>query len=441
MSRSRPPKSISSSQVIGEAGVALIALRTAEMGHVWHQRQTDAGIDGEIELRDAETGEVRNLVVMVQSKASDRPFPGEDDTSFHYVVDERDLAYWLGGNAPVILICAHPRLGQAWWVHLNAWFDDPARRESRRVVFDKATQAFDAQAGHAVARLAAPAGTGIYLGAPPRRERLVSNLLPLVGLPPTVYTLPVAEPRVDRLGPALREAGLRRSDWVLSGGLARSLRAFDEPQWKRFTVGLATEEPSERWLTNEDRDLLRLCSQLLTRTLLEDLHQEVAWHGKRRMLYFRPTRDLRPRFLPGRARDRVVFKGHPHKKDPGRMAYYRHAALHVDYVRFDGRWHAQLNPTYLFTDDGRVESPLAAGQLAGIRRLERAAAVEGTCSCGPRTCEATADGSGTPSAGFSSATCSRSTPTTASTTGAGSASRAPRRRTGTRPRPAGGRSS
>lgn len=68
--------------------MGLIALRTAEMGHIWHQRQTDAGIDREIALRDAD-GTVRNLVVMVQSKASDRPFSGETDHAFHFVVDQR----------------------------------------------------------------------------------------------------------------------------------------------------------------------------------------------------------------------------------------------------------------------------------------------------------------------------------------------------------------
>lgn len=379
MTSSRRPKRITDAHITGEAGVGLIALRTAEMGHIWHQRQTDAGIDGEIELRDAD-GTVRNLVVMVQSKASDRPFPGETDHSFHFVVDQRDLDYWLGGNAPVILVCSHPRSGQAWWAHLNAWFDDPARRESRRVVFDKAAQAFDKDAAEAVARLAAPAGSGIYLGAPPRSELIRSNLLPLIEAPAEVYRVPVTESRADRLGPALRDAGVRRSDWILSGGHAYCLRDFDEKAWDQFLEGPVSTEPMRGWLDSDDPATARLCAQLLTRTLLQDLHYDVAWHGKKRLLYFRATRDLRPRKLPGKARERTVFKGYPNKKDADRVAYYRHDALRLGYLHEEGQWHAQLEPTYLFTSDGYLESLYAADNLAGIRRLERAAAVEGSLS-------------------------------------------------------------
>ncbi|CCH87141.1 conserved protein of unknown function [Modestobacter italicus] len=378
MRRASGGKRISSSHVIGEAGIALIALRTAEMGHVWHQRQTDAGIDGEIELRDRATGEVRNLVVMVQSKASDQPFPGETDGSFHYIVDARDLEYWLGGNAPVILICSHPRSQEAWWVHINAWFDDPARQKSRRVVFDKGAQAYNSEAAEAIARLAAPAGSGIYLGLAPRGETIISNLLPLEATPARIFSVPLNETRLDQLGPALRKSGVRRSDWIVHGGQSYSFGDFAEPGWEPFLSGAAESRPAEEWLGNEDSQVQRLCAQLLTRSLLDDLHHELAWHGKKKLIYFKATRDLRPRTLPGKARERVVFKGYPNKKDPSRVAYYRHSALRLGYVHDGDTWYAQLDPTYVFTSDGRRDSLYAADNLAGIRRLEKAAAVEGS---------------------------------------------------------------
>jgi hypothetical protein len=53
------------------------------MGFVWHERKTDAGIDGEIELRNPDTGEVANRFILIQSKARDRRFSGENDRSFH----------------------------------------------------------------------------------------------------------------------------------------------------------------------------------------------------------------------------------------------------------------------------------------------------------------------------------------------------------------------
>ncbi len=38
------------------------------MGFVWHERKTDAGIDGEIELRNPVTGEVANRLILIQAR-------------------------------------------------------------------------------------------------------------------------------------------------------------------------------------------------------------------------------------------------------------------------------------------------------------------------------------------------------------------------------------
>lgn len=67
-------KKIDNSAHIGDSGIALIHQMVNRMGFVWLQRNLDAGIDGEIELRDPATGEVANRLILVQSKASDRPF-------------------------------------------------------------------------------------------------------------------------------------------------------------------------------------------------------------------------------------------------------------------------------------------------------------------------------------------------------------------------------
>lgn len=48
-----------------------------------------------------------NLTLLVQSKAQDRPFQGENAYAFHYLCDQRDLDMWLSGNAPVILVFSH----------------------------------------------------------------------------------------------------------------------------------------------------------------------------------------------------------------------------------------------------------------------------------------------------------------------------------------------
>src|ERR1700733_15108984 len=93
--------------VLGERGIALIASIVNAMAHLWHPTSgVDSGIDGQIELRDSASGEVRNVRIAVQSKATDRKWPGETATSFYYRPRPADVAYWLSSNQPVLLVCS-----------------------------------------------------------------------------------------------------------------------------------------------------------------------------------------------------------------------------------------------------------------------------------------------------------------------------------------------
>lgn len=371
-------KKISRQDSIGDAGVALIHLRVAAMGHIWHERKTDAGIDGEIELRNAQTGEVRNHIVLVQSKASDADFPGETDESFHFVVKERDLEYWLSGNAPVVLVCSHPKREQAWWVHINEYFADAARRESRKVVFDKVTQEFGASAAHPLARLAAPAGSGVYLGPEPRTETILSNLLPLVH-PEKVFFVPSSASDNAQVRDALIATGVNRTNWTLRGGHLYSFQPFSEKAWDRLLDGPEMSQPTESYLRTDSGDEQRLGIELINRAVRDTFHRELRWHGRRKMLYFRGTADLSPRKVAGRgARERTVFKGYPKKKDEKAIAYYRHDAASLQWLLGENAWYAQITPTYHFTSDGSQEYPWSDDQLSGIKRRERAASVEGS---------------------------------------------------------------
>jgi tetratricopeptide (TPR) repeat protein len=149
-------KKVSRQTLIGERGIALIHTRVTEMGFLFHPRRVDHGIDGHIDLVDPSSGEVLNLVLLVQSKASTLPFTAETETSFRYTCHERDLNYWLRGNAPVILVLSHPEQDEAWWVDVRAEFADPRRRAARIVTVDKRRQVFDASAASELLRRAAP---------------------------------------------------------------------------------------------------------------------------------------------------------------------------------------------------------------------------------------------------------------------------------------------
>src|ERR1017187_4931955 len=57
--RGCPLKKIDVSAQTGDGGIALIHQQVNKMGFVWHERKTDAGIDGEIELRNPELAKRR----------------------------------------------------------------------------------------------------------------------------------------------------------------------------------------------------------------------------------------------------------------------------------------------------------------------------------------------------------------------------------------------
>jgi hypothetical protein len=211
-------KKVSRSAHIGDAGIALIHQRVSAMDHVWHERKVDAGIDGTIELRDPTTGEVSNCHLQVQSKASDNDFPGETTDRFHYDCDERDLDYWMKSPVPVLLICSHPKRNEAWWVHIQAYFSDPARRASGRVDFHKITMAFAGDVSDRLFAVSDPHGRAHTPVADFREETLESNLVP-VSMPDVFWSYEAVATTPRKVYDLQRESGLEiRDDFTLFGG-------------------------------------------------------------------------------------------------------------------------------------------------------------------------------------------------------------------------------
>ncbi len=368
-------KKIDRSAHIGDAGIALIHQRVSAMGHVWHERQTDAGIDGSIELRDPATGEVSNCHLQVQSKARDSLFAGETDDRFHYVCDERDLDYWMKSHIPVLLICSHPTTGESWWVHVQRYFADPARRADGRVDFHKATMAFSGDISDRLFAVADPHGRAHTPVADHRPETLVSNLLP-VSMPDVYWSHETALATPRKLYDAQRESGLEiRDDFVLWGGRLLTWNLVDGTS----LAGAVAADPvtnSVAELIDSGPDGERLLARLLNNALRHDLREDCAFHRRRTMLYFRATEDLRPRKVNTSGMNwRTVFKAYAKKTDPSKISYYRHAGLRWQFVNLDGEWFCELTPDYFYSYDGHKESKFTAKYLSGIKRLERNAAV------------------------------------------------------------------
>jgi hypothetical protein len=351
------------------------------MGYIWHDRRVDFGIDGEIELRDPVTEAALNLMLLVQSKATDRAFSSETSSGFDYRCDERDVAYWLQGNAPVLLVCCHPRTDEGWWVSIKDWFADPSRRRDRVVHFDKASMRFDSSAATALLDLAVPAERGLYLRPPPRTERLTSNLLVVAEVPSRIYGAGCLESVGKEAVRRLAEAGIWDRDFLLRGQRIFSFRDLHSPPFEILVDPGTdiTDEPTAVWAQSTDDDRLRRYADLLARALRAMVHEELAWAAEERCLYFKATPNLRPRRIRNSSgRSRTVFT--PYRRspdDPDKISYCRHDAFKPRFTRVDGTWFLTIVPTDHYTQDGHRPSLYADELRSGLRRLQRNRAVLG----------------------------------------------------------------
>ncbi|QDI82383.1 DUF4365 domain-containing protein [Methylorubrum populi] len=94
----RSMKKISPQQMAGKQGAALFTAPVLGAGLSFHETGAlDAGVDGFIEMRDPETGEVRAQFVAAQIKTVQRLAEDKGET-FSFRPEGRDLDYWLNSN-------------------------------------------------------------------------------------------------------------------------------------------------------------------------------------------------------------------------------------------------------------------------------------------------------------------------------------------------------
>lgn len=373
-------KKVTDNVLIGDSGIALIHTIVGRMRHVWRawDGSTDVGIDGSIELRDPRTGEASSKHLLVQSKASDQSFPSETDEKFHYICKERDVDYWMRADVPVLLICSHPQTGEAWWVNVTAWFADPRHRASLRVDFNKATDAFGADSSTRLFAVADPYGrahTPVPVALP---ETLTSNLLP-VDIPDVYYAAVTSMYKAGEVYAAQRRTKHSlRSDFVLANKRIYAWRPLSGTSLANVPDAAANTYPVAE-LAHGTPDQRRLLVRMLNAALRDDLGDaDFRWNRDRKFLHYRDTPDKsQKKVLSTTGHARTVFKAHMNKKDPTKVAYYRHSALRWQFIDLDGDWYCAITPDYFFSHDGVHECKYADDHLRGIKKLDRNQAVLG----------------------------------------------------------------
>lgn len=363
---------------IGESGIALIALRVSEMGHLWHPTSgVDSGIDGEIELRDDATGEVRNFRIGVQSKATEGVWRSETNDGFVWRADPAHVEYWLGSNQPVLLVCSRPKTSEAYWRNVQQWASDPERRASGLVDFDKHRDVLDASASARFFSLEVRNGSVLEPPGPqPHAEQLKTNLLPVNWDVDVVWSVTSPSSDPGALFQRALAAGAARSDIALRDGRLWSLSPLDAAYLAAIE---ATEPPTDDSLAElasggqNGRQLL--VGELVRRSLLAQHWRQLRWHGPTRLAYFRLHDEAKQRKLrwAGGA-GRTVVLPRASTKHEG-LSGYRHDAARLAVRRLGERWFVVVSPTYLFTYDGRKVSSFHADALKKMKAFDRAAAV------------------------------------------------------------------
>jgi hypothetical protein len=378
------PKKLTSTAVLGERGINLIESVALEMHCAWHPTNTalDVGLDGWIELADPGTEAALGLIIFVQSRATAGRFQNETDESFEYLCKERDLNYWLNVNGPVILVRSRPHQREAYWIDIKKYFSTPERRQARLIVFDKQRDRFDAGVREALLRISVPATRGLSAPPIPLSETLYSNLLPVKDLPARLYEGTTTAKDRNEIRDRLIRAGNTRREWAARGDRLLSVHDLTTPEWSSVVDrGTVEDFPTDEWACSEDKERVDLFVELLKKCLSSRLWgRRVRWDANSERYFFEANRNLSPRTVPYRSlkrqSHRTVVDAYEYK-EPERegIAYHRHYALRVQWLRLDNRWYLALSPTYRFTSDGEREHPFAQNKLKGIKALENNAAV------------------------------------------------------------------
>jgi len=375
-------KYISEADITGDAGVAFIHGVANDMKMLWRQHgNPEAGIDGHIEVRDPETGRVRNFYVMLQSKAGKSYFERETDNEFQFTCAPRDLEYWMDGNIPVILVVSRNR-DEGYWVSIKDYFRDPVRLASRKIIFNKVRSKFDANAAQRLIDVAVSSTAGIHVPPIPKRETLYTNFVPIESFPNSVYigtSLVKDEKEAHSAAPGLApdlHFGVWESTFMSFG------RPDSQHHKDLVDVGAIEEHPTCDIAGSDDPDQRRGFVHLLNMSLQVTLQdQGVGYDPDEKFYWFEAEGGVVPREFPyaglRKDTDRKVVQRYTYAEARRPFSYVRHSAAYLRFERYDHEWGLLINPTYQFTVDGVKPYEGRSRALKKIKLMEKNRAVLG----------------------------------------------------------------
>lgn len=376
MATSLKRKMLSPQATVGQQGINLIESIVLAMGCRWSATgPLDTGIDGYIELFDPNTHESLGAQLSVQSKAVELEFENETVSSLSYRCERRDLDYWRSQNMPVLLIVSRPSTSEAYWVRVNGRAD---QANSLTFHFDKKRDRLSPDSLRELLKEGAAPDAGISLGAEVKREKLISNFLPIAKLPKKVFVASTDCRHPKQIWDAFRASGERGGKhWVLRGHQLVGFHDFSARAWRNVCdPGSVEEFDVEEWAASDAPDRVSDFRQLLHRAVDEKLYPEkVKFRRDLDCFYFLASSDGTARTLPYRSVTRdsavTVFNTYSRTTPDGRIfAHHRHLAFEPKFREYGGTHYLEITPTYLFTSDGQRLDRFHASRLSGIKRME-----------------------------------------------------------------------
>ena len=371
-------KTITNAQMIGSQGESFVSERANAMGFLFTRHgPLEAGIDGFLEIRDPKSGTPMGQMVAVQVKTrAQGAFTADTESSFEYLMDETDLAYWQGSNLPVIVVLVHLGRRSAYWKSI----DQGTGSGRRRLRIDKSADVFDDTAADDIAALCVAKG-GWGVSFPPLRsgENAHLNLVEVV-LPKKIY---VGASPFKSGGAALRELleydDRPPDDWVIRAGQFMSFRdPRDGPLTHIVDVGSVEPFDSDEIAFPDEESDEHTIIDLLRRTLTTQLDGVLAYNRSQRAFFFAAHSETISHSYSYKSlknyTSAAVVKEY---KRNGKVLYVRHHAFEPRFWRIGNQWYLSITPTFVFTWDGFRPDRFASSRLAGKKRREHQAALTG----------------------------------------------------------------
>jgi hypothetical protein len=364
----RPQKILNRNQPTEQQGLIFVQQMALALHAIWRPTPNDDyGFDGELELtRD---GVVTGYILKAQVKSGPSYMHNKSASGFDFYVSPSDADYWAKTNMPVMLIVCDPGTKQGYWVDVKKYAKEHSEfSETHTIRFLFRSNLLSAESILDISEAAIPDEvdrTEFLIDQ--IREKLHSNLLPLVAAPARIFE---AEYSLRRLADA-DETGLRLSKntsgkyvgFADPTGPASAVRSLIDPATVRETryPEYLRRSGTRNFVIGKWNDAIH--AQLFRRGLIQK---------DKDTYYFPPEEDGSARKLTwestrGRTPERQVAYPYIGKKSQT-TAFWVHHALRAAFSEIGGQYFLRLTPAYVFSHDGKK---LIAGKEAGTLTTSR----------------------------------------------------------------------